>query len=187
MEQACLPGGLLRPEQAVLVVIDVQERLLPVIAERERVVANIRKLVRFAGIIGLPVIVTEQVKLGPTVEEIRCVLPDAAAIEKSAFSCFGCEEFVAAAGRLGRGTLILTGIEAHICVTQTALRALPHYGVHAVSDAMSSRSLHNWEIALGRMRQAGATITSTEMVMYELLEKAGTEEFRAVLQLVKEG
>ena len=84
-----------------------------------------------------------------------------------------------------RKTLILTGVETHICVSQTALDALPHFDVHTISDAVSSRDLNNRDIALERMRQIGATISSTEMVIYELLQRAGTDEFRSALKLVK--
>ena len=180
-------GALLRREDAALLVIDVQERLLPVIAEGQGVVDNIVKLVRFSRIVGLPVILTEQLKLGETVEEIRAELPDLQPITKVEFSCLACEDFVEALSHLGRKTLILTGIEAHICVAQTALEALPDYEVHAVSDAMSSRSTHNREVALQRMRLAGVTVTSTEMLIFELLRRAATEEFRAALELVKGG
>lgn len=180
------PEELLRREDAVLVVIDVQERLLPHIAEGQKLVKNIIKLIRFFHILELPIILTEQRKLGETVAEIRTELPDVEPITKTDFGCFGCEDFSAALDRIGRSALVLTGIEAHICVMQTALGALPRYGVHAVTDAMSSRSADDWEVAVRRMMQSGVTITSTEMLIYELLQRAGTEEFKAVLELVKE-
>jgi len=186
-ELKCNPGSLLRREEVALVVIDVQDRLLPTIAEGDRVVANIVKLVRFFRLLNLPTIVTEQVKLGTTVPEIRAELPDVEPVVKSDFSCFGCEDFAETLRGLGRNALALTGIESHICVAQTALRALPEYSVHVVSDAISSRSPQNVAVAVKRMLQAGATITSTEMLIYELLQRAGTDEFRAALKLVKEG
>ncbi len=179
-------GVLVRREDAVLVVIDVQKRLLPHIAEGQAVVENIIRLARFARIMGLPVIITEQRKLGDTVDEIRAELPNIRPITKTEFSCLGCEEFLEALGSLRRGTLLLTGIEAHVCVTQTALEALPRYDVHAVTDAIASQSVHNWEVAIKRMLQSGVTITSTEMLVFELLRRADTEEFRAALELVKE-
>ena len=101
------PGALLRREDAVLVVIDVQERLLPHITEGQRVVENIVRLVRVSRIIGLPVILTEQRKLGDTVNEIRAELPDVRPITKMQFSCLGCQDFSAALDRLGRNALIL--------------------------------------------------------------------------------
>jgi isochorismate hydrolase len=179
-------NGLLRREDAVLLVIDVQERLLPAIANGEAVVANIVKLLRFAQIIELPVILTEQQKLGATVEAVRAEIPGVEPISKMEFGCFACSDFEEAVRGSGRNTLVLSGIEAHICVAQTALGAVPEYGVHVLSDAISSRSLDDKKVALKRMLQAGVTITSTEMLMYELLGQAGTDEFRAVLKLVKD-
>lgn len=183
-----MPGSmncLIRRDDCALVVIDIQERLLPHIHEGEKVVANAAKLARFAGIVGLPVLWTEQQNLGETPEEIRAELPNAEPIRKIEFGSFGCGPFRDALGQLGQRTLILAGIEAHICVAQTALGALPHYGVHVVADAVSSRVPENKQIGLNRMRECGAVITSSEMVMYELLERAGTDEFREVLPLVK--
>jgi len=176
---------LIAREDSVLVLIDVQEKLMPVIAEKEKVTDNLVRLLKFAHIIGLPLILTEQEKLGNTVPEVFEAARRLSPIRKLDFNCFGCQEFVDEVRRSGRKTLILAGVEAHICVAQTALRAVPHYGVHVVSDATSSRSRHNWKVALKRMRQAGVVITSTEMVIYELLQRAGTDEFRAVLPLVK--
>jgi len=176
---------LIRREEAALVVIDVQERLVPHIDGEGEIIANLAKLAQFAGIIGLPVIVTEQVKLGPTLPEVAWHLKGVQPITKAEFGCFGCEAFVQALAALGKSTLILAGIEAHICVAQTALQALDRYAVHVVSDAVGSRSPSDRQVALDRMRQAGAIITSTEMVMYELLVRADTDEFRQVLELMK--
>jgi isochorismate hydrolase len=179
------PTPLLRGNDALLVVIDMQERLLPVIAEKEKVIKNVLKLIRFSYIIGLPIILTEQQNLGKTTLEIRAELKGVEPITKLEFDCFESRAFAEQIHHLNRNTLIIGGIEAHICVAQTALHALSDHAVHVVSDAISSRSPHNWDIALGRMRQHGVTITSTEMVIYELLGVAGTDQFRKVLKLVK--
>jgi isochorismate hydrolase len=176
---------LIEREDSVLVIIDVQERLMPVIADRERVTDNVVRLLKFSEIVGLPVLLTEQEKLGATLPELleaRCGLQP---IRKLDFDCLGCEEFVQELGKEGRNTLILCGVETHICVGQTALHGVPEFTVHVVSDATSSRTAANWQVGLERMRQAGVVITSTEMVIYELLQRAGTDEFRAVLPLVK--
>ena len=178
-------SNLLRREDAVLVVIDVQERLLPVMEGREKLVENMVRLLRFARIIDLPVVVTEQQNLGATVPAVRDELEDFSPIGKIEFDCFKRAEFVAKLRDFGRPALVLAGIEAHICVCQTALHALPDFNVHVVADAVSSRAADNRRIALDRMRQQGATISSTEMVIYELLERAGTDEFRQTLKLVK--
>ncbi len=177
--------GLISRGDSVLLVIDVQEKLMPVMFEKERVVENVVRLVKFANIIGLPVVVTEQEKLGATLPEVReelgCVRP----IHKVCFNCFLCTDFADEIERLGRKTLIVSGAEAHICVAQTAIFAAPRFRVHAVSDAVSSRTLENRAVSLTRMQQSGVSITSTEMFIYEILEKAGTDEFKAALKLVK--
>jgi isochorismate hydrolase len=178
-------ADLISRHDAVLLVVDVQERLMPVIAEATKVVDNIVRLLRFARIVGLPVVVTEQQKLGPTVPEIRAEVPGLSPILKTTFDCAGCPEYVTRFAEIGRNTLIVVGVEAHICVAQTVLGALREHAVHLVSDATSSRSPHNRSVAIERMRSAGATITSTEMLIYEIMREAGTDEFRAVLPLVK--
>ncbi|MFH1034780.1 MAG: isochorismatase family protein [Pseudomonadota bacterium] len=176
---------LLERQDCVLVVIDVQEKLMRVMSEKDKVAENVLKLVQFAGIIGLPVVFSEQEKLGPTLPGILVEAPGAPVIGKTTFDCLATQEFAQKIQELGRGTLLLCGVESHICVAQTALSALGRHRVQVISDAISSRSLHNWVIAVERLRAAGAVITSTEMVIYELLRQAGTDEFRATLPLVK--
>ncbi len=112
-------------------------------------------------------------------------MPDVRPISKAAFNCFLCDEFADQIHQTGRSTLILPGVETHTCVPQTALHALPHFKIHVASDAVSSRTLHNWNVRLERMRQRGAVTNSTEMTMFELLRQAGTDEFRTALPLVK--
>ena len=178
-------SGLIEKEDAILVIIDMQEKLFPVMAGKEALADQVMKLVKFAKIVGLPTIMTEQEKLGPTLpgikEELRSVPP----VPKVDFNCFGCEAFVKRIQELNRRTLILCGIEAHICVAQTALYAASDYKVHVVGDAIASRSPQNYRIAVERMSRRGITITSTEMIIYELLKRAGTDTFREVLKLVK--
>ena len=176
---------MMRREDCVLVMVDIQEKLLPVIANKEKMVENIVRLVKFSNIVKMPVILTEQQKLGSTIPEIKKELSDLHPISKICFDCFLCDEFAEKVNKIGKKTLIVCGIEAHICVTQTVLHALPHFCVHIVEDAISSRTIENWKIAVARMSRSGAVITSTEMIMYELLQKAGTDEFKATLQLVK--
>jgi len=178
-------SGLIEKEDAILVIIDMQERLFPVMAEKETLADQVMKLVKFAGIVGLPVILTEQEKLGLTLPEIKEELKSVPPVSKVDFNCFGCETFVKRIQDLQKRTLILCGIEAHICVAQTALYAASDYEVHVVGDAIASRSPQNCRIAVERMFQRGITITSTEMVIYELLQRAGTDTFREVLKLVK--
>ncbi len=185
MQLDTLINYVLQKEEAILLIIDIQDRLLPVMAQRETVLENAIRLVKFSRIMGIPIIVTEQHNLGPTTPQLRAELGDIQAICKWEFDCLSVPAFVEQVRQLKRNTLIIAGIEAHVCVAQTALHARPYYNVHVVSDAISSRSLHNWEIAIGRMRQQGITITSTEMVIFELLKRAGTDEFREALKLIK--
>lgn len=178
-------SGLISREDTVLVVIDMQERLFPVMAEKEKLLENVMRLVSFSKLLGLPVLVTEQEKLGSTLREIKEELKEVQPIGKVDFNCFGCDAFSKAFAGVGKKTLILAGIEAHICVAQTALHAVSEHTVHVVSDAIASRSPHNHRVAVERMMASGVTITSTEMVIYEILQRAGTEKFREVLRLVK--
>ena len=172
-------------EDSMLVIIDMQERLFPVMAEKEALADQVMKLVRFSKIVGIPVIVTEQEKLGSTLPEIQGELTSVAPVSKVDFNCFGCEAFVKRVQELDKRTLILGGIEAHICVAQTALYAASDYEVHVIADAVASRSPENRRVALERMSRSGVTITSTEMVIYELLKRAGSDTFKEVLKLVK--
>jgi nicotinamidase-related amidase len=176
---------------AVLVVIDVQERLMPVIHERFEVEKNLERLIRGAHVLGVPVIVTEQyVKgLGPTVEPLRNALEETSGyrpIEKQCFSAQGCASFEAQLAALDRRQVLLSGVETHVCVYQTA-RDLLAVGreLWVVADAVSSRTPRNRDIGLQRMTSDGARLSSTEMALFELLGIAGTEEFRAISKLVK--
>jgi nicotinamidase-related amidase len=180
----------LEPEQCALLVIDVQEKLLPPIFQKEQLVRNSQLLIRLAGILNMPTVLTAQYPkgLGNTVPEVAALLPDARAIEKLVFSCFGSDVFCSTLKRLpgNRNTVILCGMESHICVAQTALAALREgYLVHVASDAVSSRTEWNWKIGLDRMRSAGAVISSTEMIIYEALGSSGTSAFKDMLQYLK--
>ena len=173
-----------------LIVIDIQEKLLPPIFQKERLVRNSQLLIRLAGILKIPTIVTTQYSkgLGNTVPEIASVLDSPQVIEKQIFSCFGSDVFCSMLKRMpgSRNTLILCGMESHICVAQTALAALRDgYLVHVASDAVSSRTEWNWKIGLDRMRAAGAVISSTEMVIYESLKSSGTSAFQGMLKYLK--
>lgn len=178
---------LLTREGSALVIIDIQEKLLPAMSEGGGLVENIIKLIKFAKIIGLPIILTEQYPkgLGRTIKEIRDLLPDLSPIEKTAFSCLGSPEFRARLEQLGASKLIITGIETHVCVNQTALEALDNFRVYVIADAVSSRTRENWRIGLERLQREGAIISSAEMIMYELLRDAGTKEFKEASLLLK--
>jgi nicotinamidase-related amidase len=179
----------LDPQQCALLVIDIQEKLLPPIYEKERLVRNSQLLIRLARTLSLPVIATTQYLkgLGQIVPEIASLLPAAPALDKLEFGCFGNDGFCSSIARLnGRNTLLLCGMETHICVLQTALGAINQgHIVHVAADAVSSRTELNWKLGLERMRDAGAVISSTEMIIYELLRKSGSPEFKEMLKYLK--
>ncbi|MBZ5522057.1 MAG: hydrolase [Acidobacteriia bacterium] len=179
----------LNPQECALVVIDIQQKLLPPIHEKERMVSNSKLLIRMAQVLSLPVILTTQYAkgLGATVPEIAELLPQVTPLDKLEFGCFGNGEFCSTVARLSsRNTLLLCGMETHICVLQTALGALAQgHIVHVAADAVSSRTQLNWELGIGRMRDAGVVISSTEMMIYELLGKSGTAAFKEMLKYIK--
>ena len=176
---------LLDRADCALLVIDAQERLIPALAGAGKAVANIARLVKFARIVGLPVIVTEQQKLGSTAAEIRAELAGEEPLLKMEFDCLLNPAIRERLQRMDRSALILTGFEAHVCVAQTALHAAETRLVHVVSDAVASRDPDNKAVALERLGRAGVVVTSTEMAIYEIVKRAGTDEFRSVLALVK--
>jgi nicotinamidase-related amidase len=180
--------GLLSREESALAIIDVQEKLFPLIYDKEKVLENLKKLIQFAKIVGMPIILTEQYPsgLGRTISEIKEILPDAQIIEKVEFSCFGSEKFRDVLRDLDVKNLIVAGIETHICIAQTAIEGVSNgYRVCVVSDATSSRRLEDKNIAIERMKQNNVIVASTEMLIYELLRRAGTQEFKETLKLIK--
>jgi nicotinamidase-related amidase len=180
----------LEAERCALLVVDIQEKLLPPIFQKEQLVRNSKLLIRAADALKIPAIVSTQYSrgLGQTVPELASLLPDTEAIDKDQFSCFGSEVFCTLLKRLpgNRNTLLLCGMESHICVIQTALAALRQgYLVHVASDAVSSRTEWNWKVGLERMRSAGAVISSTEMMIYELMRSSSSPAFKALLPHLK--
>jgi nicotinamidase-related amidase len=179
-------------EHTALVVCDVQERLFPVMDadHREEVMRNVKVLATSARRLGVPTLVTEQYPkgLGRTLPELASVLPEGVApIEKTTFSCGGDEGFRAAVTGLRREQWVLCGIEAHVCVYQTALDLLRDgRQVVLAADAVSSRRPRDRDLALGRMRDLGVQVMSMEMVLFEILRQAGTPDFRAVAGILKE-
>ncbi|MCW1298178.1 MAG: isochorismatase family protein [Candidatus Parvarchaeota archaeon] len=177
--------------ESILLIIDVQDKLYDKIVEKEKLLSNIKKLVSVAKILGIPIIVTEQERLGDTIELLKKVLGnDYSSIKKISFSCMDNEEFRKKIKELCKkrfyNTFIVAGIEAHICVEQTALDLLANdYKVHVVKDAISSRRKEDVETAISKMEKNGIIVTSTEMVIYELLGSAGNEDFKKVLKIIK--
>ena len=180
----------LEADQCALVDIDIQQKLLPPIFQNEQLVRNAQLLIRAAGILKIPTLLSTQYAkgLGATVPEISSLLAGTEAVDKTLFSCFGSDAFCSLLKRLPgqRNTLLLCGMESHICVTQTALGALREgYLVHVASDAVSSRTEWNWKIGLDRMRAAGAIISSTEMMIYELMRSSSSAAFKELLPHLK--
>lgn len=180
--------GMLRRDRSCLVMVDMQERLLPVIEGGERVVAHGAILLRAARALAVPIIATEQYAkgLGPTVPALAALVPAFSPLDKLTFACTGDPGFRTALDRTACRQVVLFGIEAHVCVLQTAL-GLKARGqeVAVVADAVASRAPANRDLAIARMRQAGIAIVSTEMVVFEWMERAGTDEFRAVSRLIR--
>jgi nicotinamidase-related amidase len=179
--------GIPNRQQTALLVIDVQERLMPVIYEQEKIIANVNKLLRGAEILGLETIVTEQYPkgLGNTCKEVE-LGEGKTILEKVCFSCMKSEPLADQLKLTNKKTLIICGVESHICVLKTTLDALQQgFEVHVVADAVSSRTAENKHLAVERMRQAGAFIVSVEMILFMMLNEAGTDEFKAISRLIK--
>lgn len=179
---------ILKKDQAVMVIVDMQERLAAVMSERKKVADNTIHLIELCRLQGMPVILNEQYPkgLGPTVPEIREALKDNPAHEKTTFSCCGEGGFLPALNATEKKQIILVGMETHVCVLQTCLDLLKgDFIVHAVADAICSRTKENYKIGLGIMKDAGAVITSTETVLFQVLEKAGTEEFKIISKRIR--
>lgn len=170
---------------SLLIVIDFQEKLIKHIQRAEEVLRESAKLIKACKILGVPMIVTEQVKLGKTVEEIRRLIYSKP-ILKSSFSCVKSEDFMRELEMLKPKKCIIIGIEAHICVLQTALDLLEKgYEVHVALDCIGARKLSDRDTAIQRMIQRGVVPTTAETVIYEFLETAEHEKFKEVLEIVK--
>lgn len=188
-------SGIANRNQAVLIVVDVQERLAAVMPRRADVIASADKLVRTASLVGVPVILTLQYPTGlgdvePMLRAVAQSLVETTPVNwvnKIAFDCFAEPAFVEVLGNTQRRQLVIVGMESHICVVQTALSALREgFDVHVVGDGCCSRSEASHEAAMARLRAAGAVVTTTESVLYELVGEAGTDEFRELLKIVKQ-
>jgi len=184
------PMALAR-EQTAVVVIDVQERLFPAMDadHREEVMRNLKVLAAAARRLRLPTVVTEQYPkgLGHTLQELKEALPSGLEpVEKVAFSCWAVDTFRGPLTASGARQILLGGIEAHVCVLMSALDLLAEgYRVHVVADAVTSRTQANWRLAMDQLRQAGAVVTTTETVLFQLLRQADTDDFRELARLIR--
>jgi nicotinamidase-related amidase len=178
---------MLKRENAILILIDVQGRLSELVADSEALFGNLLRLLEGMNVLDVPVIVTEQLpeKLGPTRDEFQEFI-NGPVIAKSSFGCCGEEQFFQTLEKTGRKQVILCGIETHVCVYQTALELLATgHKVYVVADAVSSRDPANKELALRRMEAEGVRLTGTEMLLFELLGDANDPAFKSILQIVK--
>jgi len=190
LEQLAEPTfeGLIPDEGVVLVVVDMQEKLFKVMVEKERLCANVLRLIRFAKAAEIPIVVTEQYPkgLGRTIEEVKAELPEGIeVIEKVSFGCFGEERFVERLKELDAESLIVCGIEAHICVGQTVFAAPSQYKIYLVVDAVSAFTETDKEVAVERAKMCGAVPVTTEMIMFEYLKVAKTEKFERCLDVLR--
>jgi isochorismate hydrolase len=189
VESANPAASLLRPERALLLFVDLQEKLMPAIAGGEHVLRNSRLLLHLANVLEVPVVLTTQYRrgLGDIVAEVREVVPSMEAIDKVTFGCFRSDSFLEALDRMpSRDQLVVAGVESHICVCQTVLGALEKsYAAHVVSDAVGARTEANHQVGLARMERAGALVSSAEMVIYELLGRSDGEAFKKMLPYLK--
>lgn len=179
---------LLDRERSALLVVDVQSRLAPAVAGAEALVGRVRVLLEAARRLGVPTLVSEQYPkgLGGTVDELTPSLGGAKVIAKNAFSCAREPELASALRALDREQVVVCGMETHVCVLQTALDLQGQgYAVHVAADAVGSRDTNRRDLGLARMRHAGCTIVDSEMVVFEWLGAAGTDEFREVSKLIK--
>lgn len=177
----------LNRDETILIVIDIQDKLAAVMDKRDKVVANTNILVQTAKEMDIPVLVTEQYPkgIGPTVSEIEENLTDAQKFEKISFSIY-VDDIKEAIDKLGRKKVILTGMETHICVLQSARDLLENgYEVFVARDGVTSRTEENFLNGLEIMKDMGAVISNTETIMYDLLKKAGTPEFKVLSKLIK--
>jgi len=181
---------LLNKENTALLIVDIQDRLAAAMKDkvREDVIKNCLNLIALSKMISIPIILTEQYPkgLGQTVAEIKEALAEYKPIEKIAFNCCYEQNFLDEIKKLNKKTILLTGMETHICVLQTCAGLLQEgYYVHLVRDAVCSRLKENWKTGIEFMRNAGAVITCTETVLFQLLKVAGTEEFKAISKRIK--
>ena len=170
-------------QETSLLIIDPQERLISHMFNKEILIDNIKKLIKSFNILKVPVILTEQYPkgLGTTIKEIKDELKENKYLEKLCFDCFGEKEF-----EIKTKNIVICGIEAHVCVFQTALSALKKgFNVFIVADAISSRKESDYKIALRRMEQENIKLATTEMITFQILKKAGTEELKEIQKIIK--
>ena len=178
----------LESSSSVLVVIDIQGKLSRIVHQSELMIKNTSILIQGMKALGVPVLVTEQYPqgIGRTIDEIAVLVQGDPLFEKDSFSCCGLDTFNVALQNLGRKQILLCGIETHVCVFQTAMDLVnAGYEVHLVTDAVSSRTKENRDLAIAKMQSLGVVPTGTEMALFELLKYSNAEKFRTISKLVR--
>lgn len=180
----------LEPAHCALLVVDIQERMMQAIPAKDEVVKNSVLLMKAANIMQMPIVATTQyvARIGELLPEIQAEMSGVTPLDKLEFGCFGNETVKAAVKGLAKeiNTIIVCGVETHICIYQTVLGGLMNgYRMWVPADAVNSRAEKNYETGLARIREVGGVVANTEMIIYELLHKAGTPEFKAILPFVK--
>jgi hypothetical protein len=177
---------MLTRENTLLIVVDIQGNLARVMDEQTFLIENNLKLIRGMHVLGIPILITEQNPLGATIPEIADLLPGVHAIAKDSFSCCAEEKFISAVKAINRKQILITGIEAHVCVYQTAMDLLAMgYEVQVAADAVSSRTALNREIGIRKLTDSGAILTSVEMALFELLKTAADPKAKDLFKIIK--
>ncbi len=175
-------------DNTVLILVDIQGKLASLMHGKDELFKNLEIIVKSMNTLKIPIIWMEQVpeKLGGTIDEIALNLPDSTPVPKYTFSCCANSQFLEKIESMQRKQVLLTGIESHICVYQTACDLISDgYDVQVISDCVSSRTILNKNIGLKRMSQAGALTTSSEMILFELMKSTKSEGFREITKLIK--
>jgi nicotinamidase-related amidase len=179
---------MLETTNTVLLIIDVQEKLVRVMHDKDSLLSNLQKLIEGIQVMGIPVIVTEQYPqgLGPTVPEITNLISGFSPISKTCFSCWDSDDFRNKLEQLNRKQVLISGIEGHVCVYQTARDLVSRgYETYFITDTISSRTPENRQLSFKMMKQRGAYISGTETVLFELLKSAGSDQFKKISRIVK--
>ncbi|WP_320041611.1 hydrolase [uncultured Desulfobacter sp.] len=179
---------MLEIENVVLLIVDIQGKLAHLVDRKALLFKNVQMLIKGIQILDIPILWVEQNPkgIGPTIPEIAALLSDIQPISKMSFSSCRNDRFMQALSALNRKQILISGIEAHICVYQTAAELVDMgYEVQAVADAVSSRCLENKEIGLQRMKDSGVSLTSVETALFELLKEAQGDQFKKIISIVK--
>jgi nicotinamidase-related amidase len=179
---------MLEIQNCCLIVVDLQGKLAQLMHNKVVLFKNIEILIKSAKILNIPIIWCQQCpeSLGPTIPQIAQLLSDIEPINKASFSCCGSDQFITKLDRLSRRQILLCGIEAHVCIYQTAMDLIRlDYEVEVICDAVSSRTAENKQAAMTKMTAAGARLTTTEMALFELLKTADHPQFKQIAKLIK--